>query len=650
MNAPLLATDQACLDSALLADLATGKELACDLEPLAEHLQACHTCRDRFDELLRQDMHSNASFSPDPGPKNAPSDNGHSRENRRIYARIGSRFQILANLGHGGMGEVFKCFDNQLNRIVAVKMIRQDRLSARLLDRLDREARIQAGLNHPNIIPIYEVGHWEGMPLIAMEFMGGGSLKDLIREKPLDALEAARILAPIAQALAHAHAQNVLHRDLKPSNILLTAPAPGTDTHDSLPPVPKIADFGLAKILGEQTDLTQSEVVLGTPAYLAPEICQWNNNNWSPASDIYSFGVVLYESLTGHPPFNANSVGQLMAMIQSLTPISPRRLVPGVSRDLETICLKCLEKEPAKRYSSALALARDLHSFIEGKPIQARPIGRLQKAWRWCRRNRAVATAIGVAALSLTALVAGTINFAYEQTRLRKIAETKGEEARINSDQAREAEQEARQQRDMARNLFVLSSNVLHNIGNTLAISQFTANPAAELKNVNRLFQEQVLALSEDYLKRPDLAGDSPDLLPRSIFNAARAHRELGHTAEAIRHYQWLLDLIRTSPLPQPGDESYRFLATNAVIDLVKLYDATGQPALAIALLEPLWQNPINPQTNQPFSNDTPDRDRIRVLAGSMLHPLYLKTDLTEKARVLQEELNRLTAHLFKKP
>jgi len=651
MNPNPQATAEACLDSALLADLAGGRDLGLDLEPIAEHLQACPACRDRFDQRLRQDLHrTEVPLSHPAQPGEAPEGLPGPRENRRAYARIGTRFQVLANLGHGGMGEVFKCFDNQLNRIVAVKMIRQDRLSARLLDRLDREARIQAGLNHPNIIPIYEVGHWEGMPLIAMEFMGGGSLRELIREKPLDAREAALLLAPIAQALAHAHAQNVLHRDLKPSNILLTSAAPHGDTADPHPAVPKIADFGLAKILGEQTDLSQSEVVVGTPAYLAPELCGLNNNQWSPASDIYSFGVVLYESLTGHPPFNANSVGQLMAMIQSFTPVSPRTLVSGISRDLETICLKCLEKEPAKRYPTAQAMARDLQCFIERKPIQARPIGRIPKAWRWCRRNRAVAAALGVAAVSLAALVAGSINFAYAQARLRGIAETNGKLAQMQSQQARAAEREARQQRDMARSLFVISSNVLHNIGNTLAISQFAPNPAAELKNVNRLFHQQVLALSEDYLKRPDLAADSPDLLPRSLYNAARAHRELGQSAEAIRHYEWLLELVRSSPVPRPGDESYRFLGTNAVVDLAMLYDDTGQPARAIALLEPLWLNPVNPQTNQPYSSQNTDHARIRSLAGSKLHPLYLKTGQAEKARIVQEELIRLATSLTHKP
>lgn len=634
---------ESCPDLDQLKRLASGSETQPGLDRFAEHLNTCDRCGRIFDALLRQDLQQLRGNAPSEGPQQA--DESRARETASPLTgmtEFGARFQILEKLGQGGMGDVYKCFDRQLNRVVAVKTIRPDRLSPKLLERLQREARIQAGLNYPNIVPIYDVGLWDGVPIIAMEFLAGGSLKELLYPRPLAPKEAARLLAPIARALGHAHSQQVLHRDLKPSNILFTSLETVASDFGTISGTPKIADFGLAKNLEEDSDLSQSEMIIGTPSYLAPEAAAGGIAALGQGADIYSFGVVLYESLTGHPPFVANSVGMLLAAIQTLEPVSPRKLVPGVNKDIETICLKCLEKEPARRYPSALAIAEDLERFIEGRAIVARPIGRVQKVWRWCRRNAQAAAALAVAVVSIVAMVGSAIWFGYLQADLRKIAEQNGRMAMEQARQARQAELEARNQRDLAREQFVAGSHALHNIGNMLAVSKFKTSPDDDLKKINRQFQQQVLLLSDDYLKRPDLAGDSPHLLPMSIFNAARAHADLGHTDEAIRHYEWLLELIRKSPPAGPDNESYRFLATNGTLALSDLYVSRNQLEKAIALLEPFWRNPLNPQDNQPISTENDDFQRLRALYGSKLASLYMHANQPEKARDIEQEMLKI--------
>jgi serine/threonine-protein kinase len=273
-------------------------------------------------------------------------------------------YEVLARLGRGGMGVVYQARQEGLNRLVALKMIVAG-AQAEPADRarLRAEAQAQARLQHPNIVPIYEVGEAEGCPYLALEFVPGGTLGRKLAGTPQPAAAAARLVEALARAVHHAHQHGLVHRDLKPANVLLAAD--GT---------PKITDFGLAKRLeGPQT--TASGEIRGTPSYMAPEQAADNPVAVGPAADVYALGAILYELLTGRPPFLAESALATLLQVRSLDPVPPRRMQPHVPRDLEMICLKCLHKDPSRRYPTAEGLAEDLRRFREGEPIVARPVG-----------------------------------------------------------------------------------------------------------------------------------------------------------------------------------------------------------------------------------------------------------------------------------
>jgi serine/threonine protein kinase len=287
-------------------------------------------------------------------------------------------YEILAELGRGGMGVVYKARHVALQRVVALKMIRWGGHSGQAeAQRFIREARAGANLRHPNVVQVYDIGEYEGRPYFSLEYVEGSSLDRKLREGPLPPREAARLVEQITRGIQAAHEQGLIHRDLKPANILLTEE--GT---------PKITDFGLAKKLDEEeAGLTQAGAIMGTPSYMAPEQARGDNLSIGAATDVYALGGILYELLTGQPPFGRAAVAETLYRALSEDPVPPRQLNPRVPRDLETICLKCLQKEPAKRYASAATLAEDLHRFLEAEPIQARPVGRLERAVKWVRRR-----------------------------------------------------------------------------------------------------------------------------------------------------------------------------------------------------------------------------------------------------------------------
>jgi hypothetical protein len=314
-------------------------------------------------------------------------------------------YEIVGKLGHGGMGVVYRARQIALNRIVAVKCIRGVQLTAEELTRFRREAEAMAGLAHPNIVGVYDVGGPAGQPFFSMELVSGGSLAQKLAGKPLAADEAARLVETLARAVQHAHDHGIVHRDLKPSNVLLTDAG-----------VPKIGDFGLARRVEGGEDLTRSGAVLGTPGYLAPEQAT-GVKQVGPAADIYALGAILYECLTGRAPFHGpNPIDTLMNSL-SQEPVPPRRLNSRLPRDLETICLKCLEKRPAARYASAAALADDLGRFLRNEPLRARRTGLGQRVLKWARRRPATAAILGLAALLL--LGGAGLGLWYWNARLR---------------------------------------------------------------------------------------------------------------------------------------------------------------------------------------------------------------------------------------
>ena len=331
-------------------------------------------------------------------------------------------YDILEELGRGGMGVVYKARDRRLQRLVALKMVLAGAHVGQVgLARFRAEAEAVAKLLHSNIVQIYETGEHEGRPYFSLEYVDGGSLAQRIIESPPTPRAAAKLVETLARTMDVAHQRGIVHRDLKPANILLanidsqstvvrsresdsgSVPA----NHWSRQTVPKIADFGLAKRVDEDSSQTQSGTILGTPSYMAPEQAGGKTREIGPAADIYSLGAILYEMLVGRPPFRAGSPIDTVRQVLEQEPVPPRQLEPRVPLDLETICLKCLEKDPAKRFATAAELADDLHRFVDDMPIHARPTPAWERAWKWGKRRPTTVALLGVCVLAVVGLVMG---------------------------------------------------------------------------------------------------------------------------------------------------------------------------------------------------------------------------------------------------
>ena len=318
--------------------------------------------------------------------------------------RFGS-YELFEEIGRGGMGVVYRARQSHPSRIVALKVILPLQSSApRMIDRFKSEAEAIASLDHPHILPIYEAGERDGLPFFSMKFADGGTLATRLGEFDGQPRKAVALLAAIAHAVSHAHRRGILHRDLKPGNILLDSQ--GTAY---------VADFGMAKWLDSDRAATLTGIAAGTPTYMAPEQATGRSSDLTVAADIYSLGGILYELLVQRPPFAGDSVVEVLRQVADRPPLAPRSLRPGIPRDLETICLKCLAKEPAQRYPTAEALAEDLERWLAGRPIQARPLGTAARVWRWARRNPAPAS---LAAILLGLLLAVAIGSTMAARRL----------------------------------------------------------------------------------------------------------------------------------------------------------------------------------------------------------------------------------------
>jgi eukaryotic-like serine/threonine-protein kinase len=301
-------------------------------------------------------------------------------------------YELLEEIARGGMGVVYKARQMSLNRIVAVKMLLFGQTAnGDFVKRFHAEARAVARLHHPNIVAIHEVGIHEGQHYFSMDYVEGQTLAERAWNNPVPPALAADYLQTIAQAVHYAHRKGVLHRDLKPSNVLI-------DTMDQ----PRVMDFGLAKRLQDDSDLTLEGQVLGTPNYIAPEQAAGKRTGVGPVADVYALGAVLYYLLTGRPPFLGESLEETLNLVLHAEPVAPRLLTPAIPRDLETICLKCLEKEPQQRYGSAQALADDLHRWLRREPILARPSTPVERVIKWTKRKPVIAVLSGLMALSLS--------------------------------------------------------------------------------------------------------------------------------------------------------------------------------------------------------------------------------------------------------
>jgi tetratricopeptide (TPR) repeat protein len=397
-----------------------GGELVAD--SLTNHTDECAACQARLERLLEDPAASRwrsllARTAPiaDPAQLAAtrlqstvsfkPTEEGLLRrlkghaQHRKAPVPAPSGYEVLQELGRGGMGVVYKARQTALKRLVALKVVGSGSWAgAEELARFRAEAEAVAHLHHPNIVQIYEVGEHEGRPFFSLEFVDGGSLADRLDGTPSPPRASAELVRTLALAMHAAHERGIVHRDLKPANILLEFSCDPSGSASALPDgsrlndvVPKIADFGLAKRLGGDSHLTHTGSIIGTPSYMAPEQAGGQVHAIGPAADVYALGAILYELLTGWPPFNGATALETLQQVQSQTPVAPTRLQPKVPRDLETICLKCLEKEPHKRYATARALADDLGHFLAGEPIVARPATVWERTRKWAKRRPALA-------------------------------------------------------------------------------------------------------------------------------------------------------------------------------------------------------------------------------------------------------------------
>jgi len=392
------------------------------------------------------DLHDDLTIPPAAARTSAedPDQGGTTKPGVGTRVKYFGDYELLKEIARGGMGVVYKARQTKLNRIVALKMILAGQLaSPEAVQRFYIEAEAAASLEHPGIVPIYEVGQHEDQHFFSMGFIEGTSLDARVKEGPMLPREAAAITQQISEAIAYAHAQGVIHRDLKPANILIDASGD-----------PKVTDFGLAKKTDADSGLTGTGQILGTPGYMPPEQASGETDTIGPAADIYSLGAILYALLTGRPPFQSANVMDTLVAVLEQEPVAPRQLNPALDVDLETICLKCLEKDATRRYGTADELVSELGRYLNGEPIHARPIGKLERGWRWCKRKPALAGLSGLAMVLLLTLGIGGPLLAMQQAALTEqavTAQNDAERQRQKADRERQAAVSAEKKAEVER-------------------------------------------------------------------------------------------------------------------------------------------------------------------------------------------------------
>jgi eukaryotic-like serine/threonine-protein kinase len=436
----------------------------------------CPHCRNTIDssagasdEVLCPSCGSSFRLAPGSTSGWAPAEEGR---------KLG-RFELVRLLGTGAFGAVYLARDPELDRVVAVKMPHPGGpRSGEHLDRFLREARSVARLRHPSIVPIHEVGQHDGLPYLVSEFVRGTTLADRLTARRFEPREAARLVAVLADALHYAHEQGVVHRDVKPSNVLL-----GEDGS------PYLMDFGLAKRDGGEVTMTLDGQVLGTPAYMSPEQARGESNKVDGRSDVYSLGVVLYELITGELPFRGNT-RMLLHQVLNDEPRPPRGLNDRVPRDLETICLKAMSKEPSRRYQSARDLGDDLRRLLSGEPIRARPAGRWERGWNWVRRRPAAAALLAVSGVAVLALVGVAVGLVYGSWLRDALAD-------VNRARLAEEEQRRKAEEALAREQSLRYANLI-----VLAEREWLANNVSRAEELLQECPEEMRGWEWRYLRR----------------------------------------------------------------------------------------------------------------------------------------------------
>ncbi len=547
-------------------------------------------------------------------------------------------YKILKVLGRGGMGVVYKARQRGLKRIVALKMISVGGLHGPVeRARFIGEAMAVADLQHPNIVQLFEVGEDNGHPFFSLEYVAGGSLATKINGTPQPPHDAARLLRALADGMEYAHQRGIIHRDLKPANVLLT----GTGE-------PKVSDFGLVKRLEDDAGHTQSGSILGTPSYMAPEQAESKSKEIGPRSDIYALGGILYELLTGRPPFRAASVLETLEQVRTQEPIPPSQFQPKLPRDLETICLKCLQKDPAKRYATAAALGEDLGRFSSGEPILARPVSRVESLWRWCRRNRRIAALCAFAALLVVAWAAtSTLLYRLARSNERTAranaaaagqnallaehnaqeARSKAQEALANAETARRNAEKARASEALARNqqkaaagiaqdaiaqMIHLGEQMMRRLRAKHEPSQAEAEWLRLRDDLSTMLRKEMVPLAE----RIEGQGVSPFAFATLHQRLGDFSRKLGQFDDARREYRQGYDRIAQVAKAQPSNDVAR---ANLGVMLLRLgemaLDQEGDAALARDEFDRAWK--IQEEIAlHPRSGNYSKADNHRLLSG----------------------------------
>ncbi len=441
------------LDDNLAEKLADDSDELDDL--LVAEIKGLDACLRRVERARRESIVTSAQFGPPVDDENDEAFSVCEGTADGMPRRMG-RFEVECELGRGGLGVVLLAYDPVLKRRVALKIPRAEALiTAELRQRFQREAQAAARLTHPHIVPVHEVGEVGPICFIAAAYIRGQSLSEWLRTAagPMTPRAAAELVAELAEAMHYAHGQGVLHRDLKPGNILLepcVAPDGSSGgssdiSHGSPRWVPKITDFGLAKLMDLAGDETRTGVILGTPAYMSPEQARGGKLKQGPESDVYSLGAILYELLTGRPPFRGDSDTEILYKLVADDPVAPHRLNREVPRDLVAITLKCLEKQPTRRYASAGILADDLRRFIAGEATQARPLSAFGLTRRWVRRNRRVAALLSMVALLLVSIASLSLLSALWIDDARRTAIDAAAQAKVLEQSERRAREETEQ-------------------------------------------------------------------------------------------------------------------------------------------------------------------------------------------------------------
>jgi serine/threonine-protein kinase len=540
---------------------------------IADYLQACEAGRapDRRELLARHPGLAaglNAFFADHDefGPLVSPLRDLAPRHQAEPPPRSFAGYELLEELGRGGMGVVYKARQAQPQRLVALKMILGGAFASPAdVERFRREADLVAGLDHPNIVPIHEVGVHEGRHYFTMKLVEGGSLARHLSDFRGDFPAAARLVATVARAVQHAHERGVLHRDLKPANILLAACGLAGDAKPQAAEyVPHVTDFGLARRLTRPADSTTPGTAVGTPSYMAPEQA---SGDGTTAADVYALGAILYELLAGRPPFRGDTPLDTLMQVLEQEPPRPRLLQPRLPRDLETVCLKCLRKDPRQRYGSARELAEDLERFLAGEPVAARPAGRGERLGRWCRRNPLAA---GLLAALVLALAGGLAAVTWQWRR----ADASAADARSRWQEAEAERRRAEREREEAEESFRIAYQAVKDFADRARDERLVGAPGVQA--VRRAMLQDALRYYRTLIERhghdPRLDADLAD----AHFHVARLTSAVGTRAEALAAYERARALYDQRLRAHPDDATARLLLARTCNNMGAVHGNSG--------------------------------------------------------------------------